>query len=485
MKKQILFLIGLIVTNILLAQVPQGISHQAVIRDANNELVANSTIGIQVSILQGGAEGAAVYIETHTPVSNANGLITYIIGDGAVESGVFAEIDWSAGPYFLKTEADPTGGTNYTITGVTELMSVPYALHAKTVDSMSFDFEEEDPVFMESPASGIISEDIDNWDAAFNWGDHGEEGYLTEEVQTLADVAALDNSVNTQIKDLTDPTDPQDAATKAYVDLLASIVDSLLVRIEALEDGLFAPLTDIDGNEYETVIIGNQEWMAENLRVTRYNNGDDILTDSSGDYWSETTEGAYAIYPHTGGLTENDVEGIESDAEMVAAYGKLYNWYAVDDARGLCPEGWSVPSHDDWTQLEQYICNTLGNSDCENHFPYSNTLIGQRGTNEGNALKSCRQVGSPLEGCNTSEHPRWDSHSIHYGFDEVGFSAHPGGRRDAFGLHLNIMTSAHYWSSSESSSLFYWRRSVHSYYGTISRISEAKRAGLSVRCIRD
>ncbi len=97
--------------------------------------------------------------------------------------------------------------------------------------------------------------------------------------------------------------------------------------------------------------------MAENLRVTKYNIGVAILRGLSNTEWDNTTNGAYAIYPHEGGETEDNVEGLNSDAEVVAAYGKLYNWYAVADSRGLCPIGWSVPSDADWTQLVNYVAS--------------------------------------------------------------------------------------------------------------------------------
>jgi hypothetical protein len=87
---------------------------------------------MQLSILQGSVAGTAVYVETQTPTTNINGLVSLEIGSGTVVSGTFNTIDWSAGPYFIKTETDPTGGTTYTITGTSQLMSVPYALYAKT-----------------------------------------------------------------------------------------------------------------------------------------------------------------------------------------------------------------------------------------------------------------------------------------------------------------------------------------------------------------
>jgi len=114
------------------AQTPQKMSYQAVIRNSRNALVTSTPIGMQISILQGSAIGTAVYVETQTPSTNANGLVSLEIGSGTIVNGTIAGIDWAAGPYFIKTETDPTGGTNYSITGNSELMSVPYALHTET-----------------------------------------------------------------------------------------------------------------------------------------------------------------------------------------------------------------------------------------------------------------------------------------------------------------------------------------------------------------
>ncbi len=118
-------------------QSPEKMSYQAVIRDANDHLLTNQVVGMQVSILQGSASGTAVYVETHDPTTNVNGLLSIEIGTGAVVSGDFSLIGWENGPYFIKTETDPTGGTNYTITGTSQLLSVPYALHAKTAETVT------------------------------------------------------------------------------------------------------------------------------------------------------------------------------------------------------------------------------------------------------------------------------------------------------------------------------------------------------------
>ena len=116
----------------MFAQAPEKISYQAVIRNANGDLSKSSNVGIRIQILQASEFGAAVYVETHQATTNENGLTTLEIGGGTVVTGVFENIDWSAGPYYIKTEIDPAGGTGYTISGTTQLLSVPYALYAKS-----------------------------------------------------------------------------------------------------------------------------------------------------------------------------------------------------------------------------------------------------------------------------------------------------------------------------------------------------------------
>ena len=132
MKKLYTLLASFLITLALFAQAPEKMSYQAVVRDANNALIMNQVVGIRIQILQGSVSGTTVYEETQTPTSNDNGLVTLEIGTGTIVSGMFGTIDWSTGPYFIKTETDPTGATNYTISGTSQLMSVPYALYAKT-----------------------------------------------------------------------------------------------------------------------------------------------------------------------------------------------------------------------------------------------------------------------------------------------------------------------------------------------------------------
>jgi Protein of unknown function (DUF1566) len=144
MKKQFtIFLITFLIAGLFVPQQikaqspPQKMSYQAVIRDANNVLIASTTVGMQISILQASAMGgsAPVYVETQTPTTNINGLVSLEVGTGTVISGTFSTIDWANGPFYIKTETDPAGGTTYTITGTSQLLSVPYAFYAKTSEN--------------------------------------------------------------------------------------------------------------------------------------------------------------------------------------------------------------------------------------------------------------------------------------------------------------------------------------------------------------
>jgi len=128
--KKIFTLLALVAFGLpLLAQSPDLMSYQAVLRDAENHLITDQAVAVQISILQGAPNGSAVYTEVHSLSTNANGLISLEIGDG-VTGDDLSTVDWSAGPYYLKTETDPAGGSNYTITSTTQLLSVPYAKYA-------------------------------------------------------------------------------------------------------------------------------------------------------------------------------------------------------------------------------------------------------------------------------------------------------------------------------------------------------------------
>lgn len=126
----IVLISSLVFSSLLFGQSPEKFSYQAIVRDASDNLVQNQNIGIQISILQGSSSGSSVYTERHFPTTNTNGLATIQIGTGTVILGSFNAIDWANGSYFINSEIDLNGGANYTISGVSELLSVPYALNA-------------------------------------------------------------------------------------------------------------------------------------------------------------------------------------------------------------------------------------------------------------------------------------------------------------------------------------------------------------------
>ena len=164
------------------AQSPEKMSYQAVIRNSSNALVTSTLVGMQISILKGSPSGTVVYAETQTPTTNANGLVSIEIGGGTVVSGTFSSIDWANGIYFIKTETDPTGGTIYTISGTSQLLSVPYALHAKTADTLTGGIVETDPIYIGSQAKNITASDIIHLSnlSGINTGDQDLSGLATK-----------------------------------------------------------------------------------------------------------------------------------------------------------------------------------------------------------------------------------------------------------------------------------------------------------------
>lgn len=209
MRKLYTICAALLMSASVFAQAPEKMSYQAVVRDGSNALVTSTAVGMQISILQGSASGTAVYVETQMPTTNANGLVSLEIGSGTVVSGDFTTIDWANGPYFIKTETDPTGGVSYTITGTSQLLSVPYALHATTADSITgtVSYTETDPIFGASVASGITGTDTANWNNHFS-GDYNDLANTPSNVSTFTNDAGyltsfteVDGSVTNEIQD--------------------------------------------------------------------------------------------------------------------------------------------------------------------------------------------------------------------------------------------------------------------------------------------
>jgi hypothetical protein len=188
----------------ILAQTPEKMSYQLVLRDASNTLLTNQQVGIQISILQTTNTGSSVYTETQTATTNINGLLSLEIGTGT-SSDNFNAIDWSAGPYFIKTATDASGGINYSIIGTSQLMSVPYALYAKTAGN-----------------------------------DELKENTANKSTNIVADAASdvkfpSVKSVKTYIDAVQDDVDANENASSTSDATLQGYIDALEARIAALE----------------------------------------------------------------------------------------------------------------------------------------------------------------------------------------------------------------------------------------------------------
>ncbi len=165
MQKFITTLTAFLLAVVIWAQVPQNIKWQSVIRNNDNHLIANSTVGIEVSISQGSEDGPVVFTETHKSTTDGNGVIGFEIGSGTKSwwRPGFKDINWSEGPYYLKIRTDLNGYENYTIEGTSQLLSVPYALYAKTAETSLTTVAEQDPVFEASASGGITNSDVSLW----------------------------------------------------------------------------------------------------------------------------------------------------------------------------------------------------------------------------------------------------------------------------------------------------------------------------------
>jgi uncharacterized protein (TIGR02145 family) len=215
-------------------------------------------------------------------------------------------------------------------------------------------------------------------------------------------------------------------------------------------------VTDIDGNTYNTITIGRQVWMAENLRTTRFANGDLIGTTNPA-----TLNIMYDIDP----VYQWAYNGSETNA---AKYGRLYTWYAVKDPRRLSPHGWHNPTDAEWTELENYLISHRYNYDGT---ATSNKLALALATNQG--WNFCENSGTP--GNTSYEDSR----------DKIGFSAIPAGYREQEGKFIDIGNASCWWSSTEASSYNAYYRYIRSTRKDIVRSSYYEFCAVSVRCIKD
>ena len=216
---------------------------------------------------------------------------------------------------------------------------------------------------------------------------------------------------------------------------------------------------EYQGYDYETVQIGEQCWFAENLRVENYSNGDPVQSDLSSSDWVASTEGASAVYGESGSCEDSapDFDACDSSIAL-AMYGRLYNWYAVDDERSLCPNDWHVPTDNEWMDLEIEIGMAEGEAMQTNC----------RGDVQGNVLKTTTG---------------WNGGGN--GTDVWGFSADPVGFRDQSGQFQDGGDEGHWWTSDSHNQSNAWYRGIASWDGGVCRNPNPKNLGFAVRCLKD
>ena len=261
-----------------------------------------------------------------------------------------------------------------------------------------------------------------------------------------------DSVARIEVSDIVDMTFQDGTSGKEIVIKRTSASDYVCATtdIDSITFQETGTVTDLDKNTYKTIKIGDQWWMAENLKVTQYNDKTAIPNITDNDTWEGLSSGAYCAY--------------EDNGSNVATYGYLYNWYAVETGE-LAPTGWHVPTDEEWKELEMAL--GMSQSEADNS--------GERGTNEGSKLAGRADLWYDGDLENDSE------------FGSSGFAGLPAGYRDGSGAFYLITAVAYFWSASEEFLTDYaWYRGLYCSNSDVYRSNyNSKQYGFSVRCVRD
>ncbi len=450
MKNLITLLFFTIFSVTLFSQAPALIPYQAIARNAAGEPLASSTLNARFTLHDITVTGTVVWQELQTVSTSALGLFTAQLGSSVSLAGV----NWATGSKFMQVELDL--GNGFVDIGTQQLMSVPYALYSGEAQNA------QNATNSQTAGNGISGISLT-----------GDTLYLSNGTYVIvpgisaangpaqvpgctSNTACNYNSSATQDDGscyfIGSPCNDGNSSTFSDVYNASCVCEGSTGTIGAAHSCgaqnvhnanlTYGSMTDQQGNIYKTIVIGTQEWMAENLNTSIYRNGDAIPTGLSNSQWSSTTQGAWAYY--------------NNDASYVCPYGKLYNWYACVDARGLCPTGWHVPSDAEWTDLT--------------------TFLGGESV-AGGAMKSTGTIEaatglwfSPNAGATNSS----------------GFSGLPGGYRNYYdGGYDHMGDYGFWWSSSQYDSLYAWYRKLDYGLTDVDRSSSRTRNGWVVRCLRD
>jgi len=420
--------------------VPHKFSYQAVVRDASSLLLRNHPVGVRVSILEGSTSGNAVFVETHTQQTDANGVLSLLVGDGNITVGnLMSAVHWGSADNFLKVEIDPAGGSNYTISSVQQLVSVPYALYAQTAGN-GFSGNYND--LYNKPNIPVLPDYV---------------SYFNNDAQYLT-AARLNAILDSVLSSYVQTIDSMSALLTAQAALISNLENTLdTLENNGFQCGVYK-VADFDGNQYNTIQLGNQCWMKENLRTAHYSNGVPIPIGSSANY----TYG-YRYYPN-------------NQSVNVQTYGLLYNWTAVmngasssnstpSGVQGICPNGWHLPSESEWGDLLNYLVSVEGAS-CNNNNNYL-----------AKALASTTEWVSSTVSCAVGNES-WSN-------NVSGFSARPAGSYN--GIYNAFASSAYFWSSTEVDNVNAYQFSLFSNSAEVNvpTTGYGKNNAMSVRCVLD
>ena len=505
---------------VAMAQAPEKFSYQAVVRNASNALVTNAPVGVRVSILQGSATGNAVYVETQTATTNANGLLTLEIGGGIVQQGSFADIDWANGTYFLKTETDPAGGSSYSVISTQQLLSVPYALYSKEAgNGFSGDYND----LTNKPTIPTVPTNV----SAFN-----NDSYYITEAQLNALLAALNNTIDSlrnRIEDLESNSPTHSVGLPTVITTIISNITGSTAQCggdittyggsSITERGVcwsISPLPTVSENHtsdgagigtFVSYLYGLQPGVTYYVRAYATNStgtaygcemsfttpalftcGTGTVTDYDGNVYPtvqignqcwmkenlRSTHYADGTAISLGSGNSSTVAYYYPETESFN-YGNLYNWKAVmgeftsssaapSGVQGICPNGWHVPSDAEWTQLT-YFVSSQSNYLCSNNTEYIAKALAS--TTGWNADYSQCSVGN-MQNCN----------------DATGFGALPAGGYFNIGYYASGV-NANYWSSTAYVGGDAWYRHLNHIEARVYRLNNNVNIGYSVRCLRD
>jgi uncharacterized protein (TIGR02145 family) len=441
------------------AQAPQGFNYQATVRNSSGDLIINTNVYFKFNVIQGSQTAVPIFTETHYVPTDDLGQVNLVIGQGTANTGIFSELDWSLGSYYLGIELDT--GNGYVAMGTTQLLSVPYALYAENSGNSTPNLQS---VLAENNSAGQqqIKDLLDPTDAqdAVTFSVLLEKiTELQNQLDYLGDLENWSDSDGDGFTELSGDCNDSDASINPGIYEVSDGIDNNCDgEIDEGYNG-FDDVIDIDGNNYNFAIYGDQLWTVENAEMVTYRDGTPIPQVTDATEWQNLTTGVWTYY-------DND-----------PTKPRLYNWYAVmgiHDAdpntpnKEFAPEGWHVPSDAEWTTLEDYLI--------ENGYNYDGTTTENKITK---AMASTTGWNS-----STSTGAIGNDQSLN---NSSGFNVFPDGvfYNGEFFAEGDVII---FWSSAEfdSDNAYAWTRNLSHNATDLIRQSELlKQGGFSVRFVRD